>query len=175
MSDVKATTPFAKFLGLSLRRNGAKAAGGRRKGRTTTRSPIPTPTTRTKTNARTPALSARTTRTTSQAAKGGALRNRTTTRRTIRTMSTPRTKTMKQELRMMATMTRIRRHARPQRLSELAPAKSSRMASIRAASRQLLSLRSPLACRLLPPYVCWINKLRQICGQRVAPMGYMAA
>ena len=28
MSDVKATTPFAKFLGLSLRRNGAKAAGG---------------------------------------------------------------------------------------------------------------------------------------------------
>ena len=76
---------------------------------------------------------------------------------------------------MMATMTRIRRHARPQRLSELAPAKSSRMASIRAASRQLLSLRSPLACRLLPPYVCWINKLRQICGQRVAPMGYMAA
>ena len=82
---------------------------------------------------------------------------------------------MKQELRMMATMTR------DPKARKAAKAERTRAGKIIAhgIDKGCVEAASVLAfttgMSLLPPYVCWINKLRQICGQRVAPMGYMAA
>ena len=175
MSDVKATTPFAKFLGLSLRRNGAKAAGGASKRADDDKKPNPDADDEDEDERKNASVVGEDDENDKPGSKGRRAQEPDDDAEDDQDDVDAEDEDDEAGAEDDGDDDKDRRHARPQRLSELAPAKSSRMASIRAASRQLLSLRSPLACRLLPPYVCWINKLRQICGQRVAPMGYMAA
>ena len=162
MSDVKATTPFAVSWSEP---SAQRCQGGRRRRKGGRRQEAQSDADDEDEDERKNAsVVGEDDGTTSQAAKGGALRNRTTTRRTIRTMSTPRTKTMKQELMMDDDKDQARKAAKAER---------TRAGKIIAHGIDKGCVEAFCPCVhwhvVCFRHTCWINKLRQICGQRVAP------